>query len=88
MVVVQFCGFKLQKVTIRFSSALCMQILADLEPIVKVAFVMLELGRELEEAKRPTKTKFGHIPKFFDLLVTKESTNSPRNWSLDNVLTS
>jgi hypothetical protein len=49
---------------------------------------MLELGRELEEAKRPTKTKFGHIPKFFDLLVTKESTNSPRNWSLDNVLTS
>lgn len=22
-------------------------------------------------------------PKFFDLLVTKESTNSPRNWSLD-----
>jgi hypothetical protein len=42
--VVQFCGCKLQKVTIRFSSALCMQILADLEPIVKVAFVMLELG--------------------------------------------
>lgn len=29
-----------------------------------------------------------YIPKFFDLLVTKESTNSPRNWSLDNVLTS
>jgi hypothetical protein len=44
-----------------FPVPFCMQILAELEPFVKVPFVMLELGGELEEAKRPTKTKFGHI---------------------------